>query len=95
MIKQEAHDPKDFLVVRSEEEVEDDDRDEEEGVVSLPSESDSVIHEKGHRQTASFQRQLFLSCCSCNISMVRKVLNPYIIHFERYKKEKLEKIKRV
>jgi hypothetical protein len=54
MIKQEAHDPKDFLVVRSEEDVEDDDRDEEEGVVSLPSESDSVIHEKGHCQTASF-----------------------------------------
>jgi hypothetical protein len=30
--------------------------------------------------------ELFLSCCSCNASMVRKVLNPYIIHFERYKK---------
>jgi hypothetical protein len=27
--------------------------------------------------------------------MVRKVLNPYITHFERYKKEKLEKIKRM
>jgi hypothetical protein len=39
--------------------------------------------------------KLFLSCCSCNVSMVRKVLNPYIMHFERYKKEKLEKVKRV
>jgi hypothetical protein len=29
------------------------------------------------------------------INRVAKVLNPYIIHFERYKKEKLEKVKRV
>jgi hypothetical protein len=34
--------------------------------------------------------KLFLWC-----TMVRKVLNPYIIHFERYKKEKPEKVKRV
>jgi hypothetical protein len=39
--------------------------------------------------------KLFLSCCSCNVSMVCKVLNPHIIHFERYKKEKLQKVEGV
>jgi hypothetical protein len=46
-------------------------------------------------QTAQKNPELFLSCCSCNVSVIRKVLNPYIIYFERYKKEKLKKVKRV
>jgi hypothetical protein len=55
MIQEEAHDHKDSLVVRSEEEPwKEDDGDEEEGAVSLPSDSSSVIHEKGQCQTASY-----------------------------------------
>jgi hypothetical protein len=46
-------------------------------------------------QTAQKNTELFLPCCSCNVLVVRKVLNPYIIYFKRYKKEKLEKVKRV
>ncbi|KAM0887475.1 hypothetical protein ACQ4PT_029019 [Festuca glaucescens] len=57
MITHEAPDPKDSMV-RSEEEpwkqdAEEDDGDEEEGVVSLPSESSSAVHQKEQRQTFS------------------------------------------
>uniref|UniRef100_A0ACD5XTM4 Uncharacterized protein n=1 Tax=Avena sativa TaxID=4498 RepID=A0ACD5XTM4_AVESA len=52
--KQEAHDPKDSLVSSEEEprkqDLGDDDGDEEEGVVSLPSESRSAVHGKEQRQ---------------------------------------------
>jgi hypothetical protein len=37
--------------------------------------------------------KLFLSCCSCNVSMVRKVLNPYIIHLRYIKKRNLKKLR--
>jgi hypothetical protein len=65
MIAHEFHDPKDSLVSSEEEpwkqDAEDDDGDEEDGVVSLPSESSSGVHEKEQRPTFSLV-SLFQYC---------------------------------
>jgi hypothetical protein len=54
-----------------------------------------IILKNRNFQTAQKNSELFLSCSSCNVSVVHKISNSYILPSEIYKKEKLKKVNRV